>query len=369
MKVEAMVCHGAGQPLRLETLDLRRPGDDEVLIEIMANGLCHTDLSQIEGVRAPFPFPVVAGHEGAGIVREVGKDVTSVAVGDHAVPLGIAECGQCHNCRTARTNLCEVFLGELGAPKPRFSLDGQPVYAYTGVGSLARFVVMKEVNVAKIRKDIPFDIACTIGCAVVTGVGAAINTAHVEEGSQVAVFGLGGIGLNVVQGARIAGAGRIIGVDVNRDREAQSRAFGVTDFVDPADGDVVEQIRAMTGGGADHTFECVGHTGLMEQAFAATRIGWGCCTVLGVPGEGQKMSVLPFDLELGRTLKGSFMGNMKTRSELPRLLDLYAEGKLNLDDLVTHRLPMERVNEGFALMKSGQALRVVVSFQEGWGEA
>ncbi|MCP5395278.1 MAG: alcohol dehydrogenase catalytic domain-containing protein [Sphingomonadaceae bacterium] len=366
MKVEAMVCHAPGEPLRMELLDLDGPRDGEVLVEIMACGLCHTDLSQIEGKAAPFPFPVVVGHEGAGIVRETGAGVTSVAVGDHVVPLGIGECGECPNCLSGKTNLCQAWLAEIAAPEARFSLNGQPVSSYTGVGALARFVVMKERSVAKIRKDVPFHLACTISCAVATGVGAAINTAHVTAGSSVAVFGLGGIGLNVVQGARLAGAAQIIGVDINPDRAEQARPFGLTHFVDPADGDPVARVQALTGGGADYTFECVGHAALMQQAFDASRIGCGCCTVLGVPPDGEVMRIVPFNLQLGRTVKGSFMGNIKGRSELPHLLDHYVEGRLNLDELVTHRLPIEQVNEGFELMKSGKALRAVVSFgQEG----
>ena len=365
MKTEAMVCHAAGEPLVRELLDLEGPADDEVLIEIMACGLCHTDLSQIEGKAAPYPFPVVVGHEGAGIVRETGKAVTSVTEGDHVVPVGIGECGRCDNCLSGRTNLCAEALAEMASPLVRFSLNGKPVSSYTGVGALSRYVVMKERSVAKIRRDVPFHLACTVSCAVATGVGAALHTAHVERGATVAVFGLGGIGLNVMQGARLAGASRIIGVDINPARAQQARAFGLTDFVDPAAGDPVEAIRALTGGGADHTFECVGHTGLMQQAFEASRIGWGCCTVLGVPPDGEAMAITPFNLQLGRTIKGSFMGNVRGRSDLPHLLDHYAEGRLNLDDLVTHRLPMARVNDGFALMKSGEALRAVVSFQHG----
>lgn len=348
------------------TLDLAPPEQGEVLVEIFASGLCHTDLSQIEGVAAPFPFPVVAGHEGAGIVRACGPGVESVAEGDHVVPLAIGECGLCANCRSGRTNLCILFITELGTPKPRFSLGSVPVSAYAGVGSFARFVVMKESNVARIRRDVPFDLACLIGCAVATGVGAATHTARVAPGDQVAIFGLGGIGLNVVQGARLAGASRIIGVDRNPARAAQARQFGLTDFVDPASEDPVAAVRSLTGGGADHSFECVGHPELMQQAIAATRIGWGCCTVLGVPPDGQHLAVTPFDLQLGRTLKGSFMGNMRGRSDLPSLLDLYAAGELRLDELVSHRLPMSRINEGFAMMKAGEALRVVVSFQEPW---
>jgi S-(hydroxymethyl)glutathione dehydrogenase/alcohol dehydrogenase len=365
MKTQAMVCHAPNAPLVLEELDLAPPGPGEVLIEIMASGLCHTDLSQLEGKAAPYPFPVVVGHEGAGIVREAGPGVASLAVGDHVIPLGIGECGECGNCRSGRTNLCELFLADMAAQPSPFSLHGRKVSAYTGVGSLARHVVMAERNVAVIRKDVPFDLACTIGCSVATGVGAVLHTARVEPGASVAVFGLGGIGLNVVQGARLAGASRIIGVDVNPLRDGQGRRFGMTDFVNGGETDAVAAIRALTGGaGVDFAFECVGHPGLMAQAVDATRIGWGCTVVLGVPADGQTLNLVPFQLQLGRTVKGSFMGNMKGRSELPGLLDHFVDGRLNLADLVTHRLPMARVNEGFDLMKNGQAVRTVVSFEE-----
>jgi S-(hydroxymethyl)glutathione dehydrogenase/alcohol dehydrogenase len=360
LKVEAMVCHAAGTPLVPETLDLAPPQGDEVLIEIMASGLCHTDLSQIQGKAAPYPFPVVAGHEGAGIVRACGPNVSSLSVGDHVVPLGIGECGQCAACTSSKTNMCDAFLADMAQPVTRFSLNGQAVSSYTGLGTLARFIVVREHNAARIRRDVPFHLACTIGCAVATGVGAVIYTAHVGEGETVAVFGLGGIGLNVVQGARLAGASRIIGVDRNPYRSAQGRVFGLTDFVDPAQGDAVEQVRTISGGGVDHAFECVGHSGLMAQALESTRIGGGCCTILGVPPDGHEMHITPFALQLGRTVKGSFMGNMKGRSQVPHLLDLYVEGRLELAALVTHRLPLSAVNQGFALMQSGAALRVVV---------
>ncbi len=360
LSVEAMVCHAAGAPLVREMLDLAPPQGDEVLIEIMASGLCHTDLSQIEGKAAPYPFPVVVGHEGAGIVRACGPNVSSLSVGDHVVPLGIGECGVCSPCLSGKTNMCEAFLADMAAPVTRFSLNGQPVSSYTGLGTLARFIVVREQNAARIRRDVPFHLACTIGCAVATGVGAALHTAHVAKGESVAVFGLGGIGLNVVQGARLAGATQIIGVDRNPARGEQARVFGLTDFVDPAKGDAVDQIRSLSGGGVHHAFECVGHAGLMAQALEATRIGCGCCTVLGVPPDGETMAIIPFTLQLGRTVKGSFMGNMKGRSQVPGLLDLYAESRLELDALVTHRLPLSAVNQGFALMKSGDGLRIVV---------
>lgn len=366
MKTMAMVCHAPNTPLVMEELDIAPPGPGEVLIEIMASGLCHTDLSQLEGKAAPYPFPIVVGHEGAGIVREVGAGVSSLKVGDHVIPLGIGECGTCGNCQSGKTNLCEMFLADMAAQPTPFSLNGQRVSAYTGVGSLARHVVMAERNVAKIRKDVPFDLACTIGCSVATGVGAVLHTARVEAGATVAVFGLGGIGLNVVQGARLAGASKIIGVDINPVRDQQGRRFGMTDFVNGAESDAVEAIRALTDGkGVDFSFECVGNPRLMQQAFDCTRIGWGTTVVLGVPADGQTMDIVPFMLQLGRTVKGSFMGNTKGRSQLPGLLDHYVEGRLNLTDLVTHRLPIEQVNEGFEMMKRGESIRTVVSFGAG----
>jgi S-(hydroxymethyl)glutathione dehydrogenase / alcohol dehydrogenase len=364
MKTRAMVCHAPGAPLVEEELDLSSPRPDEVLIEIIASGLCHTDLSQLEGTAAPYPFPVVVGHEGAGIIREVGAGVTSLAPGDHVIPLGIGECGICRNCQSGRTNLCEAFLAEMATQPTRFSLAGKPVAAYSGVGSLAQFIVMPERSVALIRKDVPLDLACTTGCCVATGVGAVLHTAHVEPGAQVAVFGLGGIGLNVVQGARLAGAARIIGVDINPLRCEQGKRFGMTDFIDARTSDPVAAIQAMTGGGCDYAFECAGHVGLMEQAFSSTRIGGGHTVLLGVPPDGDAVSIIPFQLQLGRMIQGSFMGNVKGRSQLPQLLDHYAAGRLNLADLVTHRLPMAEVNEGFTLMKRGESLRTVVSF--GW---
>lgn len=362
MKTRAMVCHAPGAPLVEELLDLAPPGPGDVLIEIMASGLCHTDLSQIEGKAAPYPFPVVVGHEGAGIVREVGAAVTSVKVGDHVIPVGIGECGVCGNCCSGKTNLCEAFLGDIALQPSPFSLNGKPVSAYSGVGSLAQFIITAERNVAVIRDDVPFHLACTAGCCVATGVGAVLNTAHVESDATVAVFGLGGIGLNVVQGARLAGASRIIGVDINPLRHEQGQRFGLTDFINAQQTDPVAEIQALTGGGVDYAFECAGSVKLMQQAFECTRIGWGCTVVLGVPPDGQTMELVPFQLQLGRRVQGSFMGNVKGRSQLPGLLDHFAAGRLNLADLVTHRLPMAQVNQGFELMRRGESLRTVVAF-------
>lgn len=360
--VEAMVCHAPGEALRLERVTMRAPRRDEVVIEIMASGLCHSDLLQIEGHSAPFPFPVIVGHEGAGIVRETGSDVTSVVPGDHAIPLTIAECGHCANCQSGRTNLCETFLTTLGQPQDVYTLNGTAISAYSGVGSLAKFVLVKERNVARIRKDVPLDLACLAGCAVATGVGAVTRTAKVQAGESVAVFGLGGIGLNVVQGARLAGARQIIGLDVHSERGERAKSFGLTDFINTSTcPDPAQSIRDISGGGVDHAFECVGRPSSMAQALEATKIGCGCCTILGVPADGETMPLATFSLQLGRTVKGSFLGNVKTRSELPGLLDLFADGRLDFHNLVTHRLPLAQANEGFALMKKGEALRVVLS--------
>ena len=364
LDVRAAVCHAVGEPLRLETVQLQPPGPGEVLVEIKASGLCHSDYHQMTGVSAPYPYPVILGHEGAGVVVECGAGVESVRPGDHVVPLSIGECGTCGSCQSGRTNLCDGFFAGMATPPARFSLNGQPVAAYSNNGTFANFNVMAEQNVARIRKDVPFDIACTIGCAVATGIGAVLYTAKVEAGASVIVFGLGGIGLNVVQGARLAGATTIIGVDINPACEARARTFGATHFVNPRDvvGDLADHLRGMTGGGADFTFECVGNVPLMSMALAVTRTGWGVCTMLGIPPDGVTLPVVPFDLQLGRTLKGSFLGNVRTRSQLPGLLDLYVDGRINLDDLVTHRLPVERINEGFDLMARGETLRTVVTF-------
>jgi S-(hydroxymethyl)glutathione dehydrogenase/alcohol dehydrogenase len=361
--IRAAVCNGVGTPLTIETLQLSGPGPGEVLIEIKASGLCHSDYHQMTGASTPYPFPIVLGHEGAGVVVECGKGVSGVKPGDHVIPLTIGECRQCVNCTSGKTNLCLEFFADMGAPS-HFSRAGQPVAAYGNAGTFAQYVVMRDINVARIRPDVPFDIACYVGCGVTTGVGAVLYVARVEAGASVAVFGLGGIGLNVIQGARLAGATRIIGIDVNPRREAQARTFGATDFVNPqtVGGDLVDYLRELSGGGVDYSFECVGNVGLMRQALDCTRPGWGVSVVVGVAPDGQELNALPFNLLMGRTWKGAFMGNVKTRSQLPTLLDWYAQGRLNLDDLITHRLPLERINEGFELMRSGESVRTVVTF-------
>ena len=327
MKIRAMVAHAPNTPLVMETLDLAPPGPGQVLIEIMASGLCHTDLSQLEGKAAPYPFPIVVGHEGAGIVRQIRQRGDDGQAGRSRGAAGHRRMRAMRQLPVgADQPVRMLFLGEIMTQPSPFSLNGQKVSAYSGVGSLAEFVVLPEYNTALIRNDIPFHLACTLGCSVATGVGAVLHTAHVPPGSSVAVFGLGGIGLNVVQGARLAGADRIIGVDINPARDAQGRRFGMTDFIDGTAGNTVDAIRALTGGGADFAFECVGHTALMAQAFDATRIGRGCTVVLGVPPDGETLQLVPFAIQLGRTIKGSFMGNIKGRSQLPGLLDHVAEG-------------------------------------------
>jgi S-(hydroxymethyl)glutathione dehydrogenase/alcohol dehydrogenase len=362
--VQAAICHAPGEALRIETVQLRPPGPGEVLIEIVASGICHSDHHYRLLDPPAGRYPIILGHEGAGIVRECGAEVRSVAPGDHVIPLSLAECGECANCRSGRTNLCEAFLADMRHRPERFSLNGAPVSVMTNCGTFARYIVVRERNVAKIRKDVPLDLACSIGCAVATGIGAALNTAKVREGSTVVIFGLGGVGMNVAQGARVAGARRIIGVDTNPDRAERSAPFGVTDFVDArAHGDdLVDHLHALTGGGADYSFECVGDVRLMEQALECTHVGWGVCTLLGVLPPGAKLPVTLSTLQMGRTLTGSYMGNIKGRTQLPQLLDLYAEGRIKLDEFVSHRLPLSRINEGFDLMLTGQSLRAVVTF-------
>ena len=363
-ETRAAVCIEAGAPLQLRTLQLTPPGPDEVLVEIRASGLCHSDLHQMNGSSTPYPFPVVLGHEGAGVVLECGSAVSDIRVGDHVIPLSIAECGVCRNCLSGKTNLCEVFLPTIGKGDSHFLLDGKPIPAYAGLGTFANHMVLKAINVARIPREVPFDVACYVGCGVSTGVGAVLHTARVERAATVAIFGLGGIGLNVVQGARLAGASRIIGIDTNPRRETTARRFGVTDFIDPAqvEGDLVARLRAMTDGGVDYSFECVGSTDLMRQALDCTRPGWGVSVVIGMAPDGAALHADPFTLMLGRTWKGSFLGNVKTRSQLPGLLDEYLAGRLDLDSLITHRLPLADINRGFELMRQGDCIRTVVSF-------
>ena len=369
MEVRAAVAHRAGDPLVVETVHLDGPKAGEVLIEIKASGICHTDEFTRSGADPEGLFPAILGHEGAGIVVDVGSGVTSVRKGDHVIPLYTPECRQCKACLSRKTNLCTAIRATQGKGvmpdgTSRFSLGGKPLHHYMGCSTFANFTVLPEIAVAKIREDAPFDKVCYIGCGVTTGVGAVINTAKVEPGANVVVFGLGGIGLNVVQGARMAGANMIVGVDLNPAREAMARKFGITHFVDPGGvgDDLVPHLVELTGGGADYSFECIGNVDVMRQALECCHRGWGVSVVIGVAGAGQEIRTRPFQLVTGRVWKGTAFGGARGRTDVPKIVDWYMDGKINIDDLITHVLPLERINEGFDLMHAGTSIRAVVEF-------
>ena len=369
MDVRAAVAHSAGAPLVVETVQLDGPRAGEVLVEIKATGICHTDEFTRSGGDPEGLFPAILGHEGAGIVVDVGAGVTTVKKGDHVIPLYTPECRQCKSCLSRKTNLCTAIRATLGKGvmpdgTSRFSLNGKPLYHYMGCSTFANYTVLPEIAVAKIREDAPFDKVCYIGCGVTTGIGAVINTAKVEVGANVVVFGLGGIGLNVVQGARMAGANMIIGVDINPAREALARKFGLTHFVNPKElkGDVVAHLVELTGGGADYSFECIGNVDLMRQALECCHRGWGVSVIIGVAGAGQEIRTRPFQLVTGRVWKGTAFGGARGRTDVPKIVDWYMEGKINIDDLITHVLPLDRINEGFELMHAGKSIRAVVTY-------
>jgi len=368
MKTVAAVAFEAGKPLVLETLDLEGPKAGEVLVEIKATGVCHTDAFTLSGGDPEGLFPSVLGHEGAGIVVEVGPGVTSVAVGDHVIPLYTPECRNCKFCLSGRTNLCVAIRGTQGKGvmpdgTSRFSYKGQTVFHYMGCSTFSNYTVLPEIALAKVRKDAPFDKICYIGCGVTTGVGAVINTAKVRPGSTVAVFGLGGIGLNVVQGARMVGADMIIGVDLNPDREALGRQFGMTHFINPkTTPDVVAEIQKLTEWGVDYSFECIGNVDVMRQALECCHRGWGESVIIGVAAAGKEISTRPFQLVTGRVWKGSAFGGAKGRTDVPKIVDWYMDGKINIDDLVTHILPIQDINKAFDLMHHGESIRTVVTF-------
>ena len=369
MKTRAAVAWKAGGPLTIETIDIEGPKAGEVLVEIMATGVCHTDAYTLSGADPEGIFPAILGHEGAGVVREVGPCVATLKVGDHVIPLYTPECRQCKTCLSQRSNLCTAIRATQGKGvmpdgTSRFSLDGQPVHHYMGCSTFANFTVLPEIAVAKIRDDAPFDKVCYIGCGVTTGIGAVINTAKVEPGANVVVFGLGGIGLNVVQGARLAGANLIVGVDLNPAREALARKFGLTHFANPKDvaGDLVPHLVELTGGGADYSFECIGNVDVMRQALECCHRGWGVSVIIGVAGAGQEIRTRPFQLVTGRTWKGTAFGGARGRTDVPKIVDWYMDGRINIDDLITHVLPLERINDGFDLMHSGESIRAVVQF-------
>ena len=367
MDVRAAVAHKAGAPLTLETVQLDGPRAGEVLVEIKATGICHTDEFTRSGADPEGLFPAILGHEGAGIVVDVGAGVTALKKGDHVIPLYTPECRQCKSCLSRKTNLCTAIRGTQGKGlmpdgTSRFSLKGKPVHHYMGCSTFANYTVLPEIALAKIREDAPFDKVCYIGCGVTTGIGAVINTAKVEAGANVVVFGLGGIGLNVVQGARMAGANMIVGVDLNDQREALGRKFGMTHFLNPKGKDVVADVVEMTGGGADYSFECIGNVEVMRQALECCHRGWGVSVIIGVAGSGQEIKTRPFQLVTGRVWKGTAFGGARGRTDVPKIVDWYMEKKINIDDLITHVMPLERINEAFDLMHAGKSIRSVVTF-------
>ena len=368
MKTRAAVAWKAGAPLTIEEVDLDGPRAGEVLVEIKATGICHTDHFTLSGDDPEGLFPAILGHEGAGIVVDVGPGVTSVQRDDHVIPLYTPECRQCKFCLSQKTNLCQAIRSTQGRglmpdATSRFSIGGKPLFHYMGTSTFSNYIVVPEIALAKVRTDAPFDTICYIGCGVTTGVGAVLFTAKVEAGANVVVFGLGGIGLNVVQAARMVGANKIIGVDLNPAREAMARSFGMTDFVNPRDaGNVVDAIVQLTDGGADYSFECIGNVNTMRQALECCHKGWGQSIIIGVAGAGQEIATRPFQLVTGRVWKGTAFGGARGRTDVPKIVDWYMDGKLNIDDLITHRLPLERINEGFTLMEKGESIRSVVLF-------
>jgi S-(hydroxymethyl)glutathione dehydrogenase/alcohol dehydrogenase len=369
METRAAVAHEAGQPLTIETIELEGPRAGEVLIEVKATGICHTDAYTLSGADPEGLFPSVLGHEGAGVVVDVGPEVKSLRVGDHVIPLYVPECRNCEYCTSGKTNLCQAIRetqgkGLMPDATSRFSVGGQPLFHYMGTSTFSQYTVVPEIAVAKIRSDAPFDKVCYIGCGVTTGIGAVINTAKVEPGANVVVFGLGGIGLNVVQGCRLAGADKIVGVDVNPARRALGEKFGMTHFVNPTelDGDLVPYLVDLTGGGADYSFECIGNVDVMRQALECCHKGWGESVIIGVAGAGEEIATRPFQLVTGRVWKGTAFGGARGRTDVPKIVDWYMEGKINIDDLITHKMPLEKINHAFELMHEGESIRSVVEF-------
>ena len=369
MKVKAAVAYQAGKPLVIETVDLEGPKAGEVLVEIKATGVCHTDAFTLSGADPEGLFPAILGHEGAGVVVEVGKDVSSVKAGDHVIPLYTPECRQCEYCLSQKTNLCQAIRSTQGKGlmpdgSSRFSLNGEKILHYMGTSTFANYIVLPEIALAKIRQDAPLDKVCLIGCGVTTGIGAVIYTAKVTPGANVIVFGLGGIGLNVIQGAKMVGANMIVGVDTNPAKRALAENFGMTHYVNPSEvkEDIVPFLVNLTKGGADYSFECVGNVNLMRQALEVCHKGWGVCTIIGVAGQGQEISTRPFQLVTGRVWKGSAFGGARGRTDVPKIVDWYMDGKISIDNLITDTLPIEKINDAFELMHTGKSIRSVVTF-------
>ncbi len=369
MKVRAALATAAGKPLIIEEVDLEGPKAGEVLVEVKATGICHTDEFTLSGADPEGLFPTILGHEGAGIVVDVGPGVTSLKKGDHVIPLYTPECRQCEYCLSQKTNLCQAIRSTQGQGlmpdgSSRFSIGGKKIFHYMGCSTFANYTVLPEIALAKIRPDAPFDKVCYIGCGVTTGIGAVINTAKVEAGANVVVFGLGGIGLNVIQGARLAAANMIVGVDLNPARKPLAEKFGMTHFVNPkeVEGDLVPYLVNLTKGGADYSFECIGNTTVMRQALECCHKGWGVSVIIGVAGAGQEISTRPFQLVTGRVWKGTAFGGARGRTDVPKIVDWYMDGKINIDDLITHKLKLEDINQGFDLMHQGKSIRSVVVY-------
>ena len=370
MDVRAAVAFEAGKPLEVTTVQLEGPREGEVLVEIKATGICHTDEFTRSGADPEGIFPAILGHEGAGVVVDVGPGVTSLKKGDHVIPLYTPECRQCEYCLHPKTNLCQAIRttqgqGLMPDGTSRFSVNGEPVMHYMGTSTFANFTVLPEIALAKVRQDAPFDAICYIGCGVTTGIGAVINTAKVEPGANVVVFGLGGIGLNVIQGARLVGANRIVGVDLNDGKKEWGEKFGMTDFVNPKDmshDELVAHLVELTGGGADYSFECIGNTKVMRAALECAHKGWGESIIIGVAGAGQEISTRPFQLVTGRSWRGTAFGGARGRTDVPKIVDWYMDGKIQIDPMITHKLSLDEINRGFDLMHEGESIRAVVEF-------
>jgi len=368
MKTRAAVAYKAGEPLVIEEVDLEGPQAGEVLVENMATGICHTDAFTLSGDDPEGAFPAILGHEGAGIVREIGAGVTSVEVGDHVIPLYTPECRECDFCLNPKTNLCQKIRSTQGQGvmpdgTSRFSINGEKVLHYMGTSTFSNFTVLPEISLAKIRKDAPFDKVCYIGCGVTTGIGAVVFDAKVEPGSTVAVFGLGGIGLNVIQGAKMVGASKIIGIDLNPSKVEMATQFGMTDFINPKEVDnLVEAICDLTNGGVDYSFECIGNVDVMRDALECCHKGWGESLIIGVAGAGQEIKTRPFQLVTGRVWRGSAFGGARGRTDVPKIVDWYMDGRINIDDMITHTMPLDDINEAFELMHAGKSIRSVVLY-------
>ena len=369
METRAAIAIEAGKPLEIETVKLDGPKEGEVLVEIIATGVCHTDEFTLSGADPEGIFPAILGHEGAGVVVDCGPGVTTLKKGDHVIPLYIPECRQCKSCLSGKTNLCTSIRetqgqGVMPDGSSRFSKGGDKIFHYMGTSTFSNHTVVPEIALAKVREDAPFDKICYIGCGVTTGIGAVINTAGVEPGSNVVIFGLGGIGLNVIQGARLAGANKIIGVDINRSKEEMAERFGMTHFVDPneVEGDLIPYLVDLTDGGADYSFECIGNVNTMRQALECAHRGWGESVIIGVAGAGQEISTRPFQLVTGRIWKGTAFGGAKSRRDVPKIVDWYMDGKIEIDPMITHTMPLERINDAFDLMHKGESIRSVINF-------